>query len=76
MKRILLLSALAIVFSSSTAKKETVLICKGETSYAYHKDYCEGLQNCTKEVVKVSRKEAAKKYGIAKACGYCYKKQH
>jgi len=29
MKRILLLSALAVVFTSSTARKETVLICKG-----------------------------------------------
>lgn len=75
MKRILLLSVLAVVFNSSTVRKEMVLICKGETSYAYHKDYCQGLQNCSKEVVKVSRKEAAKKYGIAKVCGFCYKQQ-
>jgi len=72
MKRILLLSALAFVFSSTTVRKETVLICTGGMSYAYHKDYCQGLQNCTKEVVKVSRKEAVRKYGIEKACGYCY----
>lgn len=72
MKRILLLSALALAFTSSTAKKETVLICRGSNSYAYHKDYCQGLKRCTKEVIEVTKNEAVNTYGMKKACGYCY----
>jgi len=49
-----------------------VLICVSPTSYAYHTDYCQGLNKCTHEVVRVTLNEAINKYGKTKPCGYCY----
>jgi hypothetical protein len=47
-----------------------VLICKGSASYAYHDNYCQGLNKCKAQVVKMSI-DQAKDIG-RKPCGYCY----
>jgi hypothetical protein len=58
MRNIFLSGLLVILFSSYGQKDEKVLICKGSMSYAYHKEYCKGLNKCTKEVVEVNKSEA------------------
>lgn len=74
MKQLFLLPVLVLLLTGLNIKEETVLICLGSNSYAYHKDYCKGLNQCTREVIKVTKTEAVTKYGMQKACGYCYKK--
>ncbi len=52
---------------------DSVLICEGKTSYAYHLDYCQGLKQCRAEVKRVAltRAQAMKR----KPCGYCFGNQ-
>ena len=50
---------------------EMVYICVSETAYAYHSNkYCQGLENCTHEIRKVSKNEAEEKYG-RRPCRRC-----
>jgi len=72
MRNVLLIWLIAFAFESPVSKEETVLICTGNSAYAYHKEYCRGLKRCSREVIRVSKKEAVEQYGMKKACGYCY----
>jgi hypothetical protein len=50
----------------------TVYICDSNTAKAYHaSEDCRGLNRCTHEVVKVTKKEAEEQYGRVK-CQVCY----
>jgi len=60
---------LCLAFKSAS---QMVLICVSPTSYAYHVDYCQGLNKCTHDVIRVTQDQAINKYGKYKACGYCY----
>lgn len=75
MKHFILLF-LFITVGSIAADKPTdeyVFICTGNYSKCYHKtDKCEGLTYCSKEIKKVTIKEA--KDLNRKACKYCYSK--
>jgi hypothetical protein len=51
---------------------EEVLICQSGTAYAYHARRCQGLQECTHVVEKVTLKEALQ--ARRTPCGYCYVK--
>lgn len=49
---------------------QTVLICKGSRSYAYHDHYCDGLNRCRADIEKVSLSKA-RSLGRT-PCQYCY----
>lgn len=67
MKTLILLLSLIII------KPDSVYICTGGSSYAYHNtEYCMGLKNCRHKIIKVSLDDAVKKYN-RKACHYCFK---
>jgi hypothetical protein len=55
---------------NSSASKDSVMICKSKSAFAYHLDYCTGLKRCKSKVVKMSLSEA--KLGGYKPCGFCY----
>ena len=79
MKRLLLLS-LFLLFGQLSAvpepmpKPEYVYICTGPKSKCYHKTKnCQGLDRCSKEVIKVT-----KAYAVSKdrtPCKWCYPKK-
>ena len=72
MKQLILLSLLA--FAPMTANETYVYICMGPSSECYHKDTdCRGIKNCSKEIKKVTLKEAIEKFK-RRPCGYCYKR--
>ncbi|HTI60765.1 hypothetical protein [Mucilaginibacter sp.] len=67
-----LLTAGSLSVSAQT-RPDSVYICLGKYSHAYHRNtYCKGLRNCKAKIMYVSLGDAIKKYG-RKACGYCYK---
>ena len=72
----LLLSFLIAVSSlsvSAQTRPDSVYICLGKYSHAYHRNnFCKGLRNCKAKVIYVSLNDAINKYG-RKACGYCYR---
>jgi len=52
-------------------KADSVYLCMGRYSYAYHASlYCKGLRYCRGKEIKVSLKDAINKYH-RKPCGYC-----
>ncbi|RKR83482.1 hypothetical protein BDD43_3691 [Mucilaginibacter gracilis] len=52
-------------------KPDSVWICTGKYSKAYHKKaYCKGLRNCKGDEIKVPLKDAIYIYH-RKPCGYC-----
>ncbi len=55
-------------------KSDTVYICTGRYSKAYHcTAHCKGLDNCSADVITVSKEQARKQY--RHPCGYCYGKK-
>jgi hypothetical protein len=59
------------LYISKDSKGETVYICKGPSSKAYHNDkHCQGLRNCSTPIYSVDISEAIE-LG-RKPCGYCY----
>ena len=60
----------ADTYAYTDTNTNTVLICKGNSSYAYHIHYCKGLNRCRAAVEKVKLSEA-KSLGRT-PCGYCY----
>lgn len=79
MKRFILLSLFLLVGQLSavpyqSSKVEDVYICTGPKSKCYHKtNHCQGLDRCSKEVIKVT-----KAYAISKdrtPCKWCYPKK-
>lgn len=51
---------------------DSVYICKGHLSKAYHKsESCYGLKWCSKEILEVSKEKAVKKHH-RHACSFCY----
>ena len=79
MKRFLLLSLFLVVGQLSaepyqSSKVEYVYICTGPKSKCYHKTKnCQGLDRCSKKVIKVT-----KAYAISKdrtPCKLCYSKK-
>ena len=75
MKR--LLSVILFVLASVTtfgSGDTYVYICTGPQSAKYHKtSTCRGLDKCSKEIKKVTVKEAR---SIGRTpCGYCYKRR-
>lgn len=55
---------------SMVPKKDSVLVCKSKSAYAYHKDYCSGLRRCKATVVKIPKSQAQDE-GY-RACKNCY----
>ena len=54
------------------ADNDVVYICTGPQSKCYHKTpTCRGLNSCSKEIIKVTKKDAIEKYG-RRACQICY----
>ena len=48
-----------------------VYICTGPSSHCYHKhSYCKGLDNCSRDVKRVTKEEARRKYH-RRECKYC-----
>lgn len=72
MKKIILLFAVVFVSTGSVFNNEKVMICNSSNAYAYHKEYCQGLSRCSKEILMVTKEEAIRQYGKKKACGFCY----
>lgn len=68
-----LATVLILFFSSvtSSCQANTVLLCKGTSSYAYHDHHCEGLNRCRAKIETVTLSKA-KSMGRT-PCGYCYK---
>lgn len=60
-----------LFFLNVSFSQDVVLVCQGPDAYAYHKNYCRGLQQCGYSVVKMSVPEAVKRG--RKPCGNCYK---
>jgi hypothetical protein len=56
---------------NSSSIRDSVMICKSKSAFAYHLDYCTGLKRCKAKVVKMTLADA--KLGGYKACGFCYK---
>ncbi len=56
----------------ASREENNVYICDSQTAKAYHaSENCRGLNRCTHEVVKVTKKEAEEEYGRVK-CQVCY----
>ena len=72
MNKILLIISICISLSFKLSDNSKVYICKSPTSYAYHKDICQGLEQCTHEVLCVTLEDALNKYGKKNQCKYCY----
>ena len=54
--------------------EDSVYVCMGTNSECYHKtDTCEGLNYCTREVKKVTKKEAKEEMD-RRECKICYEK--
>ena len=61
-------------YASLTAARTdaNVYICDSKTAKAYHKgEDCRGLNRCTHEVVKVTKREAEEEYGRV-PCQVCH----
>lgn len=71
MKTILL--SILLLLSSAKSSETYVYICTGPKSECYNKTKdCRGLQNCSREIIKVSLSDAKEKYH-RRSCGYCYR---
>ncbi len=58
--------------SNSSSISENVWICNGKTSKKYHSNSnCQGLRNCTHDLIEVSGKEAEEEYS-RRPCKLCY----
>ena len=67
------LLALLLIASNLLPGKETVFVCKGNTSSTYHaKKGCRNIKNCSQDVIELSLTEATDQYK-KKACKICYK---
>jgi len=70
MRRLITILVLLIVSHLGNAQNGEVLVCKGTSSYAYHKYQCQGLDQCRGKIVRMSVENAIK---IGRTlCGYCY----
>lgn len=57
--------------SRPESDSEMVYVCVSATAPAYHTNkYCQGLQRCTHEIKRVTKKEAKEKYG-RRPCEIC-----
>lgn len=66
-----LLLTLALSFNTHI-KPDSVYLCMGSWSHAYHKiTTCKGLRKCTTKLKKVSLYDATHKYKRT-YCHYCY----
>jgi len=67
----LLLTALILI--SFQSPPTYVYICTGAKSERYHKvNTCRGLSNCSKQIIKITKEDAVKKYKRT-PCKICYK---
>ncbi len=57
--------------ASKKSQPDLVLVCNSSGSYAYHKQQCRGLRQCSSGVTEVTI-ATARKAG-KKPCGYCWK---
>jgi hypothetical protein len=70
MKPIILLAFYTILSASFTQTNDTVFICKGPKSNAYHtKSTCRGLNKCSSAIFEVSIKAAINMH--RKPCKIC-----
>ncbi len=54
---------------------DTVYLCTGEYSKAYHcTTHCKGLDNCSADVIVVDKYDARRRYH-RHPCAYCYGKR-
>jgi len=71
MKTLLISLFITVSFSNRSGKTDSVYLCMGNYSHAYHATLnCKGLRNCKGKEIKVSLYDATHKYN-RKACGYC-----
>lgn len=54
---------------------DKVYVCTGRYAKAYHRNtYCEGLDNCSGDIICIDKKEAIE--DGKHPCGYCYGKRN
>lgn len=71
MKRVFWIFAIAIILCSCSGNSNNVYICTGPHSKCYHKSSrCRGLDNCSREVLQITKEEAESKYN-RHPCQYC-----
>lgn len=74
MKNIFLSLILLLALSACAQdpqQKDSVYLCTGNYSIAYHiKRDCKGLNNCKAKIITVTYQDAVKKYG-RKSCRFC-----
>jgi hypothetical protein len=64
------ITILPIFIFFASCSSDSVYVCKSPDAYAYHHDEdCEGLRNCSYEVISVSKDEAISSYN-RDLCGY------
>ena len=72
MKKLKSIIALILIssFLLSSGCQKQVYICTGGSAVCYHKkSSCKGLSNCSMEIQKISKEEAAK---YRRPCKICY----
>ncbi len=68
MQRFLILIAISLL---SCSRNNTVYLCNGPHSKAYHKtSHCQGLRKCTTEIERTNITTAKEKH--RREYGYCY----
>lgn len=66
-----LLLFLSLTLAKPINKTDSVWICTGRYSHAYHNTtMCKGLRNCKGKEIRVSLSDAVNKYR-RHPCGYC-----
>ena len=64
---------LLAILLSNTPPKDSVLVCFGSMSYAYHRRICDGLARCSRTIRKMPL-DSARHLGRS-ACWLCYPRQ-
>ncbi|MDR1181782.1 MAG: hypothetical protein LBL13_07370 [Bacteroidales bacterium] len=61
----------SVSYQQTEPKVEYVYICNGSKAVCYHKtNTCNGIKNCSKEITKITKKEALEIKG--RPCKLCY----
>ena len=71
-KILILLLFSVLILTSFQPTPTYVYICTGAKSVRYHKvNTCKGLNNCSKEIIKVTQEDAVKKHKRT-PCKICF----